>query len=99
MTIKLVVFGQWQCVEYWFQKLLLCRAEECSKSNQEIQMILVTGATGNNGLEVLKRLASQNVQARAMVRAASGTRERARNRAKAIADLGILYLAPVGVSH
>lgn len=44
-------------------------------------MILVTGATGNNGLEVLKRLASQNVQARAMVRD--------RNRAKAIADLGI----------
>ena len=52
-------------------------------------MILVTGATGNNGLEILKRLASQNVQARAMVRDASGTRERARNRAKAIADLGI----------
>lgn len=44
-------------------------------------MILVTGATGNNGLEILKRLASQNVQARAMVRN--------RNRAKAIADLGI----------
>lgn len=52
-------------------------------------MILVTGATGNNGLEILKRLASQNVQARAMARAASSTRERARNRAKAIADLGI----------
>lgn len=44
-------------------------------------MILVTGATGNNGLEILKRLASQNVQARAMVRA--------RDRAKVIADLGI----------
>jgi len=43
-------------------------------------MILVTGATGNNGLEILKRLASQNVQARAMVRD--------RNRAKAITDLG-----------
>jgi NmrA-like family len=78
-----------QRVEYLFQKLLLCRAKECSKSNQEIQMILVTGATGNNGLEVLKRLASQNVQARAIVRDASGTQERARNRAKAIADLGI----------
>jgi uncharacterized protein YbjT (DUF2867 family) len=44
-------------------------------------MILVTGATGNNGLEVLKRLAAQNVQAHAMVRD--------RNRAKAIADMGI----------
>ncbi|MEA5594839.1 SDR family oxidoreductase [Rivularia sp. UHCC 0363] len=44
-------------------------------------MILVTGATGNNGLEILKRLAEQNVQARAMVRD--------RNRAKAIANLGI----------
>lgn len=52
-------------------------------------MILVTGATGNNGLEILKRLASQNLQARAMVRDASGTRERARNRVQAIADLGI----------
>ncbi len=31
-------------------------------------MILVTGATGNNGLEVLKRLAAQTVQVRAMVR-------------------------------
>jgi uncharacterized protein YbjT (DUF2867 family) len=31
-------------------------------------MILVTGATGNNGLEVLKRLAGRNVQVRAMVR-------------------------------
>ncbi len=31
-------------------------------------MIIVTGATGNNGLEILKRLASQNVQARATVR-------------------------------
>ena len=52
-------------------------------------MILVTGATGNNGLEILQRLASQNVQVRAMVRAASGTQERARNRVQAIADLGI----------
>ncbi len=52
-------------------------------------MILVTGATGNNGLEILQRLASQNVQARAMVRAASSTRERAHNRVQAIADLGI----------
>jgi uncharacterized protein YbjT (DUF2867 family) len=31
-------------------------------------MILVTGATGNNGLEILKRLAARNVQVRAMVR-------------------------------
>jgi len=31
-------------------------------------MILVTGATGNNGLEVLKRLAVRDVQVRAMVR-------------------------------
>jgi uncharacterized protein YbjT (DUF2867 family) len=36
-------------------------------------MILVTGATGNNGTEILKRLASQNVPVRAMVR----SRERA----------------------
>lgn len=31
-------------------------------------MILVTGATGNNGLEILKRLATQNLSVRAMVR-------------------------------
>lgn len=31
-------------------------------------MILVTGATGNNGVEIVKRLAGQNVQVRAMVR-------------------------------
>lgn len=31
-------------------------------------MILVTGATGNNGVEIVKRLAAQNVQVRAMVR-------------------------------
>lgn len=37
-------------------------------------MILVTGATGNNGVEIVKRLAAQNVQVRAMVR----HRERAR---------------------
>ncbi|MEG3882436.1 SDR family oxidoreductase [Microcoleus sp. herbarium7] len=40
-------------------------------------MILVTGATGTNGIEIVKRLASQNVQVRAMVRD--------RNRAKDIA--------------
>jgi len=37
-------------------------------SKRDIQMILVTGATGNNGLEVLKRLAVRDVQVRAMVR-------------------------------
>ena len=42
-------------------------------------MILVTGATGNNGLEVVKRLAKQNVPVRAMVRD--------RNRASAISAL------------
>ena len=31
-------------------------------------MILVTGATGSNGTEILKRLATRNVQVRAMVR-------------------------------
>lgn len=31
-------------------------------------MILITGATGNNGVEIVKRLAAQNVQVRAMVR-------------------------------
>lgn len=31
-------------------------------------MILVTGATGNNGLEVVKRLAKQDVPVRAMIR-------------------------------
>lgn len=36
-------------------------------------MILVTGATGSNGTEIIKRLASRNVQVRAMVR----SRERA----------------------
>lgn len=36
-------------------------------------MILVTGATGSNGTEIVKRLASRNVQVRAMVR----SRERA----------------------
>jgi uncharacterized protein YbjT (DUF2867 family) len=44
-------------------------------------MILVTGATGTNGQEVIKRLAAQNVQVRAMVRD--------RNRASAIADLNV----------
>lgn len=44
-------------------------------------MILVTGATGNNGLEVVKRLAARNVQVRAMVRD--------RTRSVAIADLNI----------
>ncbi len=40
-------------------------------------MILVTGATGSNGIEIIKRLAGRNVQVRAMVRN--------RERAKAIA--------------
>lgn len=40
-------------------------------------MILVTGATGSNGTEILKRLARRNVQVRAMVRD--------RDRARAIA--------------
>lgn len=31
-------------------------------------MILVTGATGSNGIEIIKRLAARNVQVRAMVR-------------------------------
>jgi uncharacterized protein YbjT (DUF2867 family) len=31
-------------------------------------MILVTGATGNNGSEIIKRLAAQNIPVRAMVR-------------------------------
>lgn len=31
-------------------------------------MMLVTGATGNNGLEILKRLATQTLPVRAMVR-------------------------------
>lgn len=31
-------------------------------------MILVTGATGSNGREIVKHLASRNVQVRAMVR-------------------------------
>ena len=31
-------------------------------------MILVTGATGNNGVEIIKRLATRNVPVRAMVR-------------------------------
>lgn len=39
-------------------------------------MILITGATGNNGLEILKRLATKNLPVRAMVRD--------RNRATAI---------------
>jgi uncharacterized protein YbjT (DUF2867 family) len=39
-----------------------------------MQMILVTGATGSNGKEIVKRLASRNVQVRAMVR----NRDRAR---------------------
>jgi uncharacterized protein YbjT (DUF2867 family) len=44
-------------------------------------MILVTGATGTNGLEVVKRLAAQNIPVRAMVRD--------RTRASAIADLNV----------
>ncbi|MBN8565072.1 MAG: SDR family oxidoreductase [Leptolyngbya sp. UWPOB_LEPTO1] len=35
---------------------------------QDSQMILVTGATGSNGTEIVKRLTAQNVQVRAMVR-------------------------------
>jgi uncharacterized protein YbjT (DUF2867 family) len=35
---------------------------------QDSQMILVTGATGSNGTEIVKRLSAQNVQVRAMVR-------------------------------
>jgi uncharacterized protein YbjT (DUF2867 family) len=35
---------------------------------QDSQMILVTGATGINGTEIVKRLAAQNMQVRAMVR-------------------------------
>jgi uncharacterized protein YbjT (DUF2867 family) len=35
---------------------------------QDSQMILVTGATGINGTEIVKRLAAQNIQVRAMVR-------------------------------
>lgn len=31
-------------------------------------MILVAGATGSNGTEIVKRLAAQNVQVREMVR-------------------------------
>ena len=31
-------------------------------------MVLVTGATGNNGAEIVKRLVGQNVQVRAIVR-------------------------------
>lgn len=42
-------------------------------------MILVTGATGNNGSEIVKMLAAQNVPVRAMVRD--------RNRASAIREL------------
>ncbi|MGL5808302.1 MAG: NAD(P)H-binding protein, partial [Xenococcaceae cyanobacterium] len=38
-------------------------------------MILITGATGSNGTEIVKRLATRNVRVRAMVR----------NRASAIA--------------
>lgn len=44
-------------------------------------MILVTGATGSNGKEIIQRLASQNAQVRAMVRNC--------NRASEIADLNI----------
>jgi len=40
-------------------------------------MIIVTGATGNNGSEIVKILAAQNIPVRAMVRD--------RNRANAIA--------------
>jgi uncharacterized protein YbjT (DUF2867 family) len=44
-------------------------------------MILVTGATGSNGREIVKRLAAQNVKVRAMVRN--------RDRARAIAELNV----------
>ena len=44
-------------------------------------MILVTGATGSNGREIVKRLAAQNVKVRAMVRN--------RDRASAIAELNV----------
>lgn len=44
-------------------------------------MILVTGATGNNGTEILKHLVAQNVPVRAMVRS--------RDRASTIADPNI----------
>jgi uncharacterized protein YbjT (DUF2867 family) len=35
---------------------------------KDIKMILVTGATGNNGMKIIKRLAARNDQVRAMVR-------------------------------
>lgn len=44
-------------------------------------MILVTGATGSNGREIVKRLAAQNIKVRAMVRN--------RDRASAIAELNV----------
>lgn len=49
-------------------------------------MILVTGATGSNGTEIVKRLAARNVQVRAMVRDyPAGETASQRNRASAIA--------------
>jgi uncharacterized protein YbjT (DUF2867 family) len=35
---------------------------------EDIQMMLVTGATGSNGTEILKLLAARNVRVRVMVR-------------------------------
>lgn len=50
-------------------------------------MILVTGATGNNGLEILKQLSAQNLPVRAMVRNSHSERLHQRDRATAISTL------------
>lgn len=54
-------------------------------------MILITGATGNNGLEVLKRLSAGNVQVRAMVRD--------RDRASAISSLPNIEIVEGDFDH
>ena len=54
-------------------------------------MILITGATGNNGLEILKRLATKNRPVRAMVRA--------RNRATVINALPNIEIVERDFDH
>jgi uncharacterized protein YbjT (DUF2867 family) len=56
-------------------------------------MILVTGATGSNGTEILKLLAAQKVPVRAMVRHPVGGASRFENRAKDIAAPNVEIVA------
>src|ERR1700761_8600498 len=44
-----------------------------SIAEENASMILITGATGNNGMEIIKLLAARGIRLRAMVRSMKGT--------------------------